>query len=269
MKIVLSTVTIFVFSVTLVFGQSIPSFWMNYHDLESYHKIRMGNAKEIKVTVSGVMSLGERYKETIKYEFPSSNIITSEVKRDGKITRRNVKELCNNGFVLKMTSHTNHPALGWLTTTKKYDNYEEGRRLLERHYDDEITVTRVFNYEYDHRGWLEKISQHSPEGELISYETANYNTEEFFYTYTVFNSEGKVVSQTKNNFLFNDSLPVLNQFGDPTKVLWPTSSTNTPVYHTLEYRYDKTGNWTMLTRYINADGNKKRRMTVRRNIEYQ
>lgn len=262
MKLKLSFIFIAFLIINDIQSQSVPSFWMNIYSFDDYHDTRKENVEKIIVKRTGYYSSGKSYKEKWEYNFREKNKCDGKLFKDGELNSYFSYEYDSLNQKIKSITKSKIPSLGWEKQTIEY-KYIDGRRLFEKHFDGEYNLVRNAVFEYDSLKYLIKLSVND------TYETADYNYKTDSYVYKVFNQRGELVLEKENFAHLNRGQEIRNEFGDLIQVIWPTANPINNVYHIMEYKYDKKGNWIKRKRYIVENGKSRVKSKITRKIKYK
>lgn len=251
----------FLFCLNLVQGQSIPSYWMNIYQLENYYETDSGDIKSIKINKVTYLKI-ESYKSKWVYKFPKENIVKGRFFNKGELKSEFTYTLDSLNRKVKIEMKSKTPLVGWEKTKSEF-LYKKNKRIMEKHFDSTSNLIRIGNYEYDSLGYLVQLTLNS------GYETAIYYHEESSYIYRIFNNQKELISE---KILFANKSKdqnKKNEFGDLTRLLWPTANPDYKVFHVFEYQYDKKGNWIKRKRFMEKNGRKRLLSKVVRKIKYR
>lgn len=248
-------------------GQSIPSFWMNRYGLDNYFEAQKGAVNQITVDQIGYYSSGETYQEKWIYSFSSPSRIQGEKFKDNELQLKFQFELDSLKRIVKKITAKKNPLMGWRKDSIVFE-YAGNKVIFEKHYEDN-TLIRSAKYEYDTLNNPTKLSLYNSNGQLISYETADYNHNQSTYLYKVFNANDVMSLQETNFCHIVEAKNLKNEHGDLVQVTWPTASPDENVYHSFEYEYDKQGNWIKRKRFVWENKEKSKHSVITRRIEYQ
>ncbi|WP_299759874.1 hypothetical protein [uncultured Pontibacter sp.] len=254
-------------SLTLnVCGQSIPSFWMNIYKLENFHESRNGEIKRIVADKKGYYSNGQSYKEKWVYNFIDPYNIQGEYYKDKELKARFIYEFDSLNRRTKNVIESKVPLIGWQKETYTFE-YVGNNRDTERHFDANNNLLRFAKYEYDALGRPTQLQLYNSNGELDSYETADYQ-DNYKYIHKIFNSTGDLVFQEIKFSNIDTSLNLSNSNGDLTKHVWPTSSQDNKAFYIHTYKYDSSKNWTERHVQVESKNKQRKQSAVTRKITY-
>jgi len=257
---------LFCFFSIIAFSQSIPSYWMNIYGLDKLYLKRNENVKQMIVNVTGFYSSGSNYEEKWIFNFQDSGKIIGQKFMDGQLVSNFEYEFDTLGNIIQEINNSKLPLRGWNTLIIQKE-FHDGHLILEKHLDGEKKLSDFVRFDYDASGKPIKLSLNNSLGQLMSYETAEYNMETLTYDYKVFNSKGELISHQKNYCDPDTSANRKNDYHDYIIVKWPGTNPDTKILHHFEYEYDSFGNWTK-RKWLIAEGKKntKRSITTRKII---
>lgn len=250
-------------------SQSIPSYWMNIYPLENYYELRNQKAVSIDVEKTGYYASGEMYKEKWIYNFIEPNRVIGELFLNGELKTKFTYIFDNSNQRVKNEFNTKYPALGWKHESIVFEYSAEGNKIAEKRFDGNDQLIGSAMFRYDSLNHLVRITNNDPAGNILSFETADYDYNKSVYLYKVFDSTGSLVSHKLNYCNIDSTSNIRNNLGDHTKVVWPTSSPDKEVYHEFAYKYDAYGNWTHRVWFVITNGKKEKRSIVKRKIKYR
>jgi len=250
-------------------GQSIPSFWMNRYGLDDYFETKKGEINKITVDMIGFYSSGETYKEKWNYFFISPSRIQGEKFKDGEFQMQFLLVLDSLNQVVKKVTESIIPLM-----EKKIEiivfEYSDNKVIFEKRYDDNYnSLISTARYDYDNLNNPIKLSLYDSNGQLTSYETADYNYNNSTYLHKVFNSNDVVTLQETNYCNIFATKNIKNEYGDLVQIIWPTASPAENVYHSFESKDDNQGNWIKRKRFVLENKEKNKHSIINRKIKYQ
>ena len=249
------------------FGQSIPSHWMSYYELDHLYEHRSEGVQKIIADKKGYYASGQSYKERWVYNFKEPNVIQGEFYKGTELNTRFIYELDSLNRRAKNIIETKIPLVGWQKSAYVFE-YVGDYRASERHLDADNNLLRIAKYEYDALGRPIKLQIFNPHGELDSYETAEYH-DNGSYTYRVFSAKGDLALQKTNFANVDTSSNKLNENGDLVEFAWPTASPDSRTHYTLRYKYDSNKNWTERDVQVESRNKQSKQSSVRRKITYK
>jgi len=249
-------------------GQSIPSFWIGRCGLDDYYTTKDGEIDRITVDKTGYYSSGKTYNNKYIYNFSGNNKIHGVLYENGELKRRFMYELDSLNHKIKKIQDIKVPIFGWQREIYVFE-YSNDDILIEKHYDKNNSLIRYVKYDYDSFHSPTKLSISNAIGKLISAETACYDYDNCSYTYKVFNENGDKQLQKIEYCNIDTTTNQRNIYGDLIKVLNPRSQPDRNIFYTLDYKYDKKGNWIKRKRFSVIDNKKKRYSIIKRKIKYR
>lgn len=250
-----------------VAGQSIPSFWAHLYSVENYHKIREGSAKKI-TAVKTWYEVGQvKNKEKWIYTPLSSNKVQGKFYRNNELETKFAYEFDNQDRKIKSEINTKIPSVGWQKHIYEV-KYSNGNKILEKHYDGKKKLIRTVKFEYDSAQHPVKVTIETLQGQIKSFETADYDYRQHAYIYKVFDEEGRKVLEQTNFCNTKTDINKKNDAGDLVKFTAPTLRPAYNGYYELNYTYDVRGNWTKIEEFITSRNKKETQTVTTRVIEY-
>ncbi|GLR18660.1 hypothetical protein GCM10007940_32760 [Portibacter lacus] len=235
---------------------------MNYYQLDNLYEIHNGEIDQIVVTSKEFYSSGKSYKSKWIFNFLNPNLCKGEYYNNGDLQTYFTYTLNSNNQKVKISTKEKLVFGGWQVEKKEFE-YLNGRRIAERHLNSQDQLIREAKYIYDSSNYLIKLSINE------AYETAKYDHSNQTYVYQVFDNSNSQILNQINFANISKRENEKNEFGDLTKVKWPTSDPKKNVFHTLEYKYDQNGNWIIRKRYIEINGSKTIKSKMKRKIKYK
>ncbi|GLB47860.1 hypothetical protein [Neptunitalea lumnitzerae] len=222
---------------------------------QGYYKVKHGEPKEIIVTIE---DRGEKSNIHYQYYNPQSIGYTNK-------SYRGTIHLDSLGRKIYQESYSKYKQRLRYTRTK-YVYTQNTKTILNVTKDDDTLNT--YKVTFNEFGHPTKIENFTPDGYLESYATATYSIAEGTFLYEVYNFNGRrVLKQLK---YFNPYFIInTNEHGDVSEMYWPTSYIESETTYTIEYKYDKKGNWTYEKVVMHTPESKKTIKRVTRKISYK
>jgi len=263
-KVVFISLIIFLLSKNNSIGQSIPSYWMNVHNLENYFATKNGEVEKIILNTTEYYSSGKSYKSKWIYEFYEPQKCRGKFYKEGELKTHFSYELDRLNQLIKISKKSKVPLLGWEKMIIEYE-YDGTRRIKEKHFKNKNELIRSAEYQYDldSLNYLTKLSINN------GYEIATYNYQNHSYVYRVYDGRSELVLEKTSFANMQNDQKIVNEHGDITRVIWPTSNPKNKVYHVMKYKYDKYGNWIKRIRYIEKNGKREVTSRIKRKIKYR
>ena len=264
----------FLFSISVINSQSIGSYLSNLYKydknsnfIEIIEETKFYNKNEIKKETE--------YKRFNKY----MNLVSlKRFNEKKKLTWLNIYSYDSLQRRVKLENKYWVNIVGY---QKKYNTYEYDSigNCLEIQYNSNNQVLNISKYKFDKENNLIQLASYNGNGNLIGYEKAEYFIKKNKVKISQFNNKGKFIVSNSHSIEYSKDYKhkpqyKYNEYGD--LIFWERNlNENDNVCYTIEYKYDKKGNWISKKRfsYIKDKKGKLRKKKIKmiktRKIEYR
>ncbi len=240
---------------------------MNLYDLNDLYQVKASNVEQVIAEVKGFYSSGTTYNERWVFNYVNPKQIVGQLFKDSELTSNFEYFFDDSGKLTQTITSSRLPLVGWQSSVTQY-KFEKDKLVEVRHLSKILQLLDYVRYEYDNNNHPVKLTFFDNLNQIISFETAEYDTYRKKYTYRIFDSDKKLISEDMEYFNLNKSKDLFNNNGDLILIQWPRSNPDKKVFHSFDYKYDIKGNWIKRKWLILEQKKKKRRSIVKRKIIY-
>ncbi|OIQ30332.1 MAG: hypothetical protein BM564_02890 [Bacteroidetes bacterium MedPE-SWsnd-G2] len=168
--------------------------------------------------------------------------------------------------------------IGYQTKLSKY-KYDSISNFIQLDYNSKNQIMNIARYFFDKEKNLIRLENFNGNGNLIGYETANYDLENNVVVVNQFNNKNELINTNNRAISYSGDKKQKpsNKYNEQGDLIFYKRNwnENDNVCYTIEYKYDKKGNWVSKKRYshIQIEGGKlkkkKTNMVKTRKIKYR
>ena len=233
-----------------------------------HYSLKNGQARKMVVKVITNPDDDDKIIGKWIYKFPSTNVITGKLYRNGALISTVELELDANKRTVFKNLNFKDENVGWERTISNIEYGEKSKEFQILNKEGEIES--IMHVEFDSLKSPTKITTLDMHGKFKALATADYDYRNGTFNYKVFKKDMSIEMDRVEYYNLNYILK-RNEFGDITEMFWPIAfaKKDVTIKHKIEYDYDKKGNWTKITRILVTPETEKVLSIIKRKINYQ